>query len=184
MARAENNELDDIWKAWANGTPQLLGLAELGEEISYIIEETSSSYKNAIETLKGKYKVDRFEISAEVVVAQGENEAVVINHSPVIEAVFGVNLQNEEISFLAQVRAWAPDDPTKEQNVRKKVKVISTNKIDTGNPDALVISKKLASQLHLVTGDRIIISKIYQDLDKINLDTILDDPPDETSKPD
>jgi len=176
----EQLELDDRWQQWSGREPRMkLNLKSAREEIREYIQLQGSTttgeqqrYRDfneeALGVLRERYAFDKFEISAEVVVVDGENKVCICNQLEVIETIYGVDMLNTPVIFFADIRNNELEE--NETNAR----IIYSRKVVPENPNMFVVSAGLARELKINNGDSVVISRIYQDMDKLNLDDLVD----------
>ncbi len=177
-----DNELENVYQPWSgHGSRVTLPLTQVREQITDYIQTNGVSstseqqrYRDfnqeAFDILKKQYEVDEFEVSAEVRVVKGESRVCVFNQLSVVKTIYGIPFDDTNINFFADVHT---DD---EGSSDVKTRIIYTQRIIPENPNVVVISKGLADELKVNTGDRIIISRIYQDMDELDLDTFISPP--------
>ncbi|SRR5260221_9850002 len=172
-------KLDYLWQNW-NGPSHVLDLGEASELITKLIEINGSNtvseqqryrdfHREALITLKRKYKVDRFEINAEVEVVKGRKKVLVINDFSVLKTIFGVDLGNSNIDFFADI--YSDEEGVDIKKI--KTRIITSNSVKPEDRHSVVISQKLAKKIGVNNGGRIVISRIYQDMDQVDLDKLI-----------
>ncbi len=183
MPRKKEGELNTIWQdQWDwDGFPLKVDLGKLEEEIlsralgkastmSWEEEQYRDLIKEAVIALKAEHEADRFEISAPVFITKGEANIIAVSNKRIISATFGKDLTNSDVDFYTKIYIDKEgDNPPKEFEAR----IVTSKKIDPGIRDRVLISQGLANRMGIGTSGRIVISKIYQKVEDIDLDTLI-----------
>ncbi len=186
-----SGEIDqmDVWKEWGD-TPLKLDLGEVVSQVQEIRDGLNKFHRtnsfngdwtdrDVIKALQDNFEGTKFELSAEVIVAQGNSELILLSQQSqvytlrLIYQTESEDMEDKERKFYCTLRVDRDQSDEHSEPAKVMTRIMFTSRLDTKSSDSIIVSNALSQALGISDGDRIVIEEIHEDIKSVDLDKFI-----------